>query len=92
MKAVILAAGRGTRLNQITENTPKPLIKINEKTLLEYKLEILPREVDEVVIIIGYKKEKIIDLLGDKYDNKKITYVEQKKLLGTGHALCMCKY
>jgi NDP-sugar pyrophosphorylase family protein len=91
MKAVILAAGRGTRLNQITNNTPKPLVKINGKTLLEYKLEILPKDVGEVVIIVGYMKEKIINLLGKQYADKKITYVEQKELLGTGHALHMCK-
>lgn len=91
MKAIILAAGRGTRLNKLTEKTPKPLLKVNNKTLLEYKLEILPREVDEVIVIVGYMKEKIINLLGDKYDNKKITYVKQRKLLGTGHALHMCK-
>ena len=91
MKAVILAAGKGSRLNKLTKKTPKPLLMVNEKTLLEYKLDILPKEIDEVIIIVGYMKEKIIDLLGNKYNNKKITYEEQKELLGTGHALHMCK-
>ncbi len=91
MKAVILAAGRGTRLENITKNIPKPLVKINGKTLLEYKLEILPEEADEIVVIVGYMKEKIMDLLGNEYNGRKIIYIEQKELLGTGHAIHLCQ-
>lgn len=90
MKAVILAAGRGTRLKNI-KDIPKPLLRVDGKTLLEYKLEILPPSVDEVILIVGHMKEKIMDLLGNKYNGKKITYVEQKELLGTGHAVSLCK-
>ncbi|MFH0890637.1 MAG: sugar phosphate nucleotidyltransferase [Candidatus Liptonbacteria bacterium] len=91
MQAVILAAGLGTRMGQLTAGTPKPLLKIGDKTLLEHKLHYLPDEVDEVVIVVGYLKDKIKELLGEEHAGRKITYIEQKELLGTGHALSLCK-
>ena len=91
MKAVILAAGLGTRMGKLTEDTPKPLLKIGGKTLLEHKLHYLPDEVDEVIIVVGYLKDKIKALLGEEHSGRKISYVEQGELLGTGHALSLCK-
>ena len=59
MKAVILAAGEGTRLRPLTKNKPKPLVEINGKPILEYTLAELPRTIEEIVFVVGYKKEKI---------------------------------
>ena len=87
MQAVILAAGLGTRMGQLTKDTPKPLLKIADKTLLEHNLLALPDEIDEVVLVVGYLKEQIMGFIGPKFAGKKITYVEQKELRGTGHAL-----
>jgi NDP-sugar pyrophosphorylase family protein len=86
MKAIILAAGKGTRMGDLTKDTPKPLLTINGKTLLEYKLDVLPEGISEVVIVIGYLGEKIKSHLGEKYKNKKLTYVEVEPL-GTGFAV-----
>jgi L-glutamine-phosphate cytidylyltransferase len=54
MQAVILAAGRGTRLKPFTDKTPKTLLKVKDKTILEQSLDKLPREINEVIIVIGY--------------------------------------
>jgi len=50
-------------------------------------IENLPPEIDEVILVVHYKKEVIMDFFGSSYAGKKITYVDQKEPLGTGHAL-----
>jgi bifunctional UDP-N-acetylglucosamine pyrophosphorylase/glucosamine-1-phosphate N-acetyltransferase len=91
MQVVILAGGKGTRMGKITQNTPKPLVKLNGKTLLEYKLETLPKKTSEVIIVIGYLGEQIKKYIGSNYKGIPITYIEQKEQLGTGDALFICK-
>ncbi|MFT4303283.1 MAG: bifunctional sugar-1-phosphate nucleotidylyltransferase/acetyltransferase [Candidatus Woesearchaeota archaeon] len=91
MKAIILCAGKSTRTYPLTINTPKPLLKILNKTILEHNLEQLTELVDEIIIIVGYLKEQIISKIGNKYKNIKIKYIEQKKQLGTGHAVLLCE-
>ncbi len=87
MQAVILAGGKGTRMKHLVEVIPKPMIQIGGKNLLQYKIENLPDLIDEVILIVHYKKEVIMDFFGDSYAGKKITYVDQGEPLGTGHAL-----
>lgn len=91
MQAVILAAGLGTRMGQLTADTPKPLLKIEDKTLLDHNLTALPDEIDEVVLVVGYLEDQIHRAIGNEFLGKKIIYVEQKELKGTGHALSLCK-
>jgi NDP-sugar pyrophosphorylase family protein len=91
MQAVLLAAGEGVRLRPITEKIPKPMVEVSGKNLLERNMDLLPEEVDEVILVVGYLKEAIKDYFGDNYGNRKITYVEQKELLGTGQALHLCR-
>lgn len=86
-----MAAGRGTRFGEMTKNIPKPMLEINGKKLLEHNILKLPSEIDEIIIIVGYLKEKIMDFFGREYNGKKITYVVQEELLGSGHALHLCK-
>lgn len=78
-------------MGDVGKETPKALLKVLGKTLLEHKLDELPYSIDEVILVVGHLKEKIIELLGDGYNRLKINYVEQKELLGTAHALWMCK-
>ena len=87
MKAVILAAGKSTRTYPLTLTRPKPLLKVAGKTLLELNLDQLEGLVDEVIIIVGYMKEKVMEAFGTKYKKLKLTYVVQKEQLGTGDAL-----
>lgn len=91
MKIVILAAGKGTRMNNLTIDTPKPLLTYKNKNLLEHKLEILPNSISEIIFVIGYLGEKIKNYFGNSYKNIPIRYVEQKEMQGTAHALWQCK-
>lgn len=87
MQAIILAAGRGVRMGELTNDAPKPLLKISGKPILEYSLANLPEEILEVILVIGYKGEMIKEYFGDNWQGKKIKYVEQKELNGTGGAV-----
>ncbi len=91
MKAIILAAGKGTRMRELSETTPKPMLKVLGKTLIEHKLDLIPDAINEVIIVVGYLKDCITEVLGTQYGRLKITYIEQKELKGTAHSLFMCK-
>lgn len=60
MKAIILCAGRGTRLQPLTDTTPKTLLLVKGKSILEHILENLPDEIHEVILIVDYLQEQII--------------------------------
>ena len=70
IQAVILAAGKGTRMLPLTVNAPKPMQEVLGKNLLELKIEALPDEVDEVIMVIGYLGNMIRDFFGDEYGGK----------------------
>lgn len=91
MKVVILAAGRGTRMQHLTTDTPKPLLLYRNKTLIEHKLEALPDHIGEVIIVVGHMGEKIRKHFGDSWNGKNISYAEQSEMLGTAHALFAAK-
>jgi len=87
MQAIILAAGKSTRTYPLTETKPKALIKIANKPILKYNIENLKGLVDEIILIVGFKKEMIKEHFRENCNGVKITYVEQKEQLGTAHAL-----
>ncbi len=87
MQAVMLVAGKSTRTYPLTLTRPKPLLKAGNKTIIEYNLEQLDGMVDEVILIVGYRKEMIEKELGSKWGDMTISYCEQKEQLGTGHAI-----
>jgi dTDP-glucose pyrophosphorylase len=94
MKAVILAAGRGERLQPITTTRPKPMIPLAGKPLLEHNIESLKRAgIKEILLIVGYKEEMIKTYFLDGVDkfNIKINYLSQKEHLGTAHATNLAK-
>ena len=86
-QAVILAAGKSTRTWPLTLTKPKPLLKVMNKEIIKHNLDALQGLVDEVIVIVGFKKEMIINELGHKYGKLRIKYIEQKSQLGTGHAI-----
>ena len=85
IKAVILAAGKGTRMK--SETTPKVLHQIMGKTLLGYVLDNVKNFVSEEFVIVGHHAQEVEDFVKNNYDNAKT--VLQSPQLGTGHAVSM---
>jgi len=88
MKAVLLAAGEGVRLMPITATRPKHLIKVGGKPILQFCLEAVKKAgIDEAVIVTHYMGESIRSYFedGEKL-GLKLSYMEQKAVLGTGNA------
>jgi glucose-1-phosphate thymidylyltransferase len=89
MKAVVLAAGEGRRLEPLTETRPKPMLPVANHPLLEHVVEsVVTAGIEEVVLVVGYKRERIQSHFGDGDDwGIDIEYAIQGKQLGTGHAI-----
>tara|TARA_B100001105_G_scaffold86157_1_gene68274 strand:- start:201 stop:953 length:753 start_codon:yes stop_codon:yes gene_type:complete len=59
MKAIFIAAGEGSRLENLTKDLPKPLVEINGKSIIERQIELLRKNnVNDIIVVTGYKKEK----------------------------------
>lgn len=89
MKAMIFAAGFGTRLRPITDKTPKPLVQIKGKTLLEITIQkLIENDFDEIIINVHHLADQIISFLNEKKFNARIEISdESKQLLDTGGGL-----
>ncbi|MBR5826309.1 MAG: D-glycero-beta-D-manno-heptose 1,7-bisphosphate 7-phosphatase [Clostridia bacterium] len=89
MKAVILAGGLGTRMGNLCDSLPKPLIEVHGKPMLQHQLEILKREgISDFLIITGYRSESIEAYFGDgRKFGVNITYYKENTPLGTAGAL-----
>lgn len=85
MKAVILAGGQGTRMGKFTEEMPKPMLRIDNKPILEHQIELLKRyNISEVWVLVNYLKDSIIEYFGQgEKHGIKINYYEEKTPLGT---------
>lgn len=89
MKALILAGGEGRRLRPLTNNLPKPMVKICHKPLLDYLIfGLKDHGIAEIVLAVHYQHQKIIDYFGDgsKFEVS-ITYSIEKKPLNTAGAM-----
>lgn len=91
MDAVIMAAGRGTRMRPLTDTRPKPLLPVGGTTLLERLLEQCHGLVDRIVLVVGYRGDAIKTQVGDQCRGTPVAYVEQSERLGTGHALAQAE-
>ncbi len=88
--ALIPAAGKGERLRPLTHTKPKPLVFVAGKPIIGHMLDDLQGTVKEVVVVVGYMKELLIEYLEENYSDRfDLHYVEQKKRLGLGHAIKM---
>lgn len=88
MKALILAGGRGKRINTLTEGKSKSLIEINNKPLIEYNLDnALKLNIEEIVIVVGFCAEDIINRYGNNYKGVPIKYALQREQHGLVHAV-----
>jgi NDP-sugar pyrophosphorylase family protein len=91
MDAVILAAGLGTRLRPHTEKTPKPLLLVQGRPILDWTLGALPRSVDRVVIVTHYLAEQVDAYLRTQTHFKEWVTVPQGNPQGTGDAFRKCQ-
>lgn len=76
MKTIILAAGEGVRMRPLTLSTPKPLLAIKGKKIIDYVFDAFPEEIDEAVIVVKYLADKMKAYLSDSYKGRRIQYVE----------------
>ena len=93
MKAVILAAGKGTRLMPLTDNTPKPMLNVAGRVLLEWMIKrVQEADIIDVLLVTNYLEDQIKEYFGDgsKY-GVDISYVTQKETLGTANAFLQAK-
>ena len=87
MDAVIIAAGKGTRMAPLTERRPKPLLPVGETTLVEHTMDTISAVVDRFVLVVGYRAGQIEEAIGDSFAGRPVEYVEQSEALGTAHAI-----
>lgn len=78
-------------MRPLTNDTPKPLLKVAGKPLLYHLVSKLPVEVDGLIIVIGYLGEQIKKYCGDEFLGRKVHYVRQENPRGTYHALSLCQ-
>jgi NDP-sugar pyrophosphorylase family protein len=90
MRAILLAGGQGTRLRPLTLHTPKPIVSIFDRPFLQYQIDVLRQvpEVDEVVLSLNYRPERIEEVFGDGSAlGIRIRYGVEPEPLGTGGAI-----
>ena len=77
MQAIILAAGMGKRLGELTQNNTKCMVKVHQQTLIERMLaQLSPLNLERIILVIGYKGERVKELVGNKIDHTPILYIE----------------
>jgi bifunctional UDP-N-acetylglucosamine pyrophosphorylase/glucosamine-1-phosphate N-acetyltransferase len=91
MDAIILAAGLGTRLRPHTLTTPKPLLPVRGRPILDWALGALPRAVDRVIVVVNYLAEQVEDYLRSQTHFRDSCAVRQVQPRGTGDALRSCQ-
>jgi bifunctional UDP-N-acetylglucosamine pyrophosphorylase/glucosamine-1-phosphate N-acetyltransferase/UDP-N-acetylglucosamine pyrophosphorylase len=85
IKAIILAAGKGTRMNA---DLPKVLVRACGRPLVEYVLDaVWAAGVEEAIVVVGYQADRVRETLAERSG---ITFAVQAEQLGTGHAVMMC--
>lgn len=89
LQGVILAAGKGTRIQPFSDHLPKPLLPILNKPLLVWHLDAMRKlGIEDIVIVIGHLGHHVVRSLGDGSDyGVRLRYVEQEKVLGIAHAV-----
>ena len=88
MQAVVLAAGQGTRLRPLTEDKPKGMVEVAGKPILTHCFEqLIELGADELHVVVGYKKQAIIEHYDDAFEGVPITYSHQREQQGLAHAL-----
>ncbi len=93
MKAVILVAGKGTRLQPLTDNIPKPMLNVAGRPLLEWMImRVKATGINEILLVTNYHEEQVVDYFGNgSKHGVNISYKTQKETLGTANAFYQAK-
>src|SRR5271165_1756466 len=91
MDAVIMAAGLGTRLRPHTLATPKPLLPVRGRPILDWTLGALPASIDRVIVVVNYLADQVEAYLGQQKHFRQWATVRQFEPRGTGDALRSCR-
>ena len=94
MKAIILAAGIGSRISSLTDNCPKSLLKIDDKTILEMMIShIQDCHINDIVFVTGYLEEQIKEYVNINFPDLKAYFVTNEKYAetNTGFSLLLAK-
>lgn len=92
-KAVILCGGKGTRLEPLTLKTPKSMIRVNDRSLIEHMFDLLKRHgITDVILAVGHLRDKIKDHYKDGSEfGMHVQYVEEEEPLGTAGCMHLAK-
>ncbi len=86
-QAVLLIAGYGRRMGNLTESAPKCLLKIGNLSFLERSLNILSKhDIKKIVLVVGYRAEQVQDVIGDRYEGMGIKYIINPRYAETNTA------
>ena len=92
MKALVLAAGEGRRLRPLTSNIPKPMIMVAGAPFLCHQVRTLESlGVKDLQVLVGWKSNRVKELLLGTFPQLNIEFLEQKERLGTAHAIGMAE-
>tara|TARA_B100000029_G_scaffold516320_1_gene628660 strand:- start:2939 stop:3676 length:738 start_codon:yes stop_codon:yes gene_type:complete len=93
MKAIILAAGVGRRLQPLTEIIPKPMLPINGNPIIKQTLKLLSEHnISQIMVVTGYQQRKLRNFIDSvNCYNLEIEYIDQREARGTGDALLKAK-
>lgn len=88
MQGVVLAAGEGTRLRPLTADTPKGLLEVGGEPILTRCFEqLVGLGVSELVVVVGYEGDQVVERYGDEFREVPVTYARQHEREGMAHAL-----
>jgi glucose-1-phosphate thymidylyltransferase len=90
--AVMPVAGSGMRLRPHTHTRPKPLLHVAGQPIIGHILDqLVPLGIERIVLVVGYMGDLIVDYVRQRSDFAAVEYVEQKELLGLGHAISLTR-
>lgn len=92
MKAIIIAAGMGSRIKELTDNSPKCLLELCGKKIIDRIIEpLINSKINDISIVVGYKQEKIIEYVSKRYSSVNFIYNPEWQTKANGYSVYTAK-